>query len=129
MSQGHEDATSAQAAWVVRAGLATPRQLQAGVAEHRRRPGLFGFSVQHSPGLTVEQLAAAGQFPHGQISVTTVERLIAAGIAVGYDVRVVGSPGVGFHHTVVVPYPLPDELATALSLTFLPRQNPARFTG
>jgi hypothetical protein len=129
MSQRHDHETGAQAAWVVRAGLATPSQLQAGVAEHRRRPGLYGFSVQHSPGLTVEQLAAAGQFKHGQISVATVERLVAAGIAVGYDVRVVASPGNGFHHTVVAPYPLPDDLATVLSQAFVPRPNPARFTG
>ncbi len=112
--------------WVVRGGLATPRQLQAGSDEHRGVPGLFGFSVQHRPGMTIEQLAAAGQFPHAQISVTTVEDLVAAAATAGYTAAVVPSPGKGWHCTVQVPDPLPDELALALSRAFVARPNPAR---
>ena len=112
--------------WVVRGGLATPRQLQAGSDEHRGAPGLFGFSVQHQPGLTIEQLAAAGRFPHAQISVTTTEDLVAAASDAGYTLAVVRSPGKGMHCTVQVPDPLPDDLALALSQAFAARPNPAR---
>jgi hypothetical protein len=113
--------------WVVRAGVATPRQLQDGTARHLSLPWLFGFSVQHEAGRTIEQLASAGQFRNAQISVTTVERLVAAAAAIGYDVRVVPSPGRGFHCTIEAPYPLPDDLAIALSETFEQLPNPARF--
>ena len=60
-------------AYVVRGAVATPLQLQNGVTEHRAVPGLIGFSVQSAPGMTIEQLAAAGQFKNAQISVTTRE--------------------------------------------------------
>jgi hypothetical protein len=115
--------------WVVRGGIATPRQLQAGTARHRGvpdPPGLFGFSVQYQPGKTVQELAAAGRFRNAHISVTTAEELIAAGFSVGYAVSIVQSPGTGYHHTVQVPFPLPLDLAVALSAVFTPRSNPAR---
>lgn len=112
--------------WVVRGGVATPVQLRDGTRQHRGVPGLFGFSVQHQPGRSVEQLAAAGRFFNARISVTTVEQLVAAAGATGYNLRVVRSPGDGFHHTVVVPAPLPDDLAAALSGVFTSAPNPAR---
>jgi hypothetical protein len=71
--------------WIVRAGVATPLQLQSGTDYHLAMPDLAGFSVQDQPGCTVEQLASAGRFPPPQISVTTMERLVAAGRAAGYD--------------------------------------------
>jgi hypothetical protein len=122
--------------WVVRAGVATAQQLQGGTDFHRHVPGLYGFSVQREAGKTIQELAAAGQFPNGQISVATVEALVAAAASEGYIVAVVKSPGNGFHHTVAVPlnpqlqaYPaqkMPPELAEALSNVFVPQPNPAR---
>ena len=116
--------------WVVRGGVATPRQLQAGTARHRGTPdppGLFGFSVQYQPGKTIEELATAGKWRNAQISVTTDEELVAAGLRVGYSVSLVQSPGAGYHHTVQVPFPLPWAVAVALSAVFAQRPNPARF--
>jgi hypothetical protein len=94
--------------WVIRGGMATPSQLQAGTARHRGvpdPPGLFGFSVQYQPGKTIQELATAGRFRHIQISVTTTEELIAAGLLAGYPMSIVQSPGAGYHHTVRVPFP------------------------
>ena len=116
--------------WVVRGGIATPQQLQAGTVKHRgvpEPPGLFGFSVQYQPGKTVTELAIAGKFRHARISVTTDDALIAIGVSTGYVVRLIQSPGGGYHHTVQVPFPLPWELAEALSAVFTPMANPARF--
>jgi hypothetical protein len=118
--------------WVVRGGVTTPSQLQAGTARHfgiPDPPGLFGFSVQHQPGKTIKELAAAGRFRNAQISVTTDEELIAAGLSAGYSVSIVKSPGEGYHHTVQVPFPLPLDLAVALSAVFTQMPNPARFLG
>ncbi|MBI4613834.1 MAG: RHS repeat protein [Planctomycetes bacterium] len=110
--------------YVVRGGMATPENLQAGSAEHRGVPGVLGFSVQSAPGVSVEDLARAGRFPNVTISVTTVARLQAAGAAVGVVILVVPSPGAGYHATVTTPVPLSFELATALSCAFDRRPNP-----
>jgi hypothetical protein len=112
--------------WLVRGGVATPQQLQNGTREHIQAPGIIGFSVQYQPGQTIEQLARAAQFPHALISVTTLERLMAAGASVGYNISIVKSPGRGFHHTVIVPAPLPEVLAQALSEAFEQGPNPFR---
>ena len=115
--------------WVVRGGVATPRQLQAGTARHRGvpdPPGLYGFSVQYHPGKTIQELAAAGRFRNAQISVTTAEVLIAAGAVVGYTVGIIQSPGAGYHHTVQVPCPFSWDVAVALSAVFTQMPNPAR---
>ena len=103
--------------WVVRGGIATTKNLQNSVAEHAGVPGLAGFSVQSAPGLSVDELAKAGQFRHGQIGVTTVNKLRAV------DVNVVKSPGRGFHCTATTPNPLPDALAAAISAVFETRPN------
>jgi hypothetical protein len=116
--------------WVVRGGIATSQQLQAGTTKHRgvpESPGLCGFSVQYQPGKTVTELAIAGKFRHARISVTTADVLITAGASAGYVVRLVQSPGGGYHQTVQVPFPLPWELAEALSAVFMQMTNPARF--
>jgi hypothetical protein len=110
--------------------MATSGQLQAGTARHRgvpEPPGLYGFSVQYEPGKTIKELAVAGKFRNAQISVTTDTALIAAGVSAGYTVHIVRSPGVGYHHTVQVPFPLPLHLAEALSVVFTHMPNPARF--
>ena len=115
--------------WVVRGGMATPSQLQAGTAQHRGvpdPPGLCGFSVQYQPGKTIKELTVAGKFRNAQISVTTDTALVAAGVSAGYPVHIVKSPGVGYHHTVQVPFPLPLVLARALSAVFTQMPNPAR---
>jgi hypothetical protein len=111
---------------VVRGGVATVEQLMAGTAEHLAVPGLFGFSVQYQSGRTVAELAVAGGFPNPQISVVIADELLAAGRH--YEVRLVKSPGRGYHYTVVTPYPLPRDLAEAFSRIFLQNviPNPAR---
>jgi len=116
--------------WVVRGGVVTPSQLQAGTAKHLGVPdplSLFGFSVQYQPGKTTKELAAAGRFRNAQISVTTEEELVAAGLAAGYPISIVKSPGAGYHHTVQLPFPLLLDLAVALSAVFTQMPNPARF--
>ena len=123
-------ATENEPPWVVRGGLATPSQLQAGTARHRGvpgPPGLYGFSVQYQSGKTIQELAAAGRFRNAQISLTTDVALVAAGIAAGYAVSIVKSPGAGYHHTVQGPFPLSLDLAVALSAVFAQQLNPARF--
>jgi uncharacterized protein (DUF697 family) len=105
--------------WVVRAGVATPEQLKEGVDAHLRVPGLTGFSVQSSPGKTIKELAAAGRFPNAQISVTTTDALLAVGV------RVVKSPGEGYHHTAVTEDPLMSPHAEAISSVFKQQPNPA----
>jgi hypothetical protein len=123
-------ATEYEPHWVVRGGVATPSQLQAGTARHRGvpdPPGLYGFSVQYQPGKTVQELAVAGRFRNAQISVTTEAALVAAGVAAGYAVSIVKSPGSGYHHTGQVPFPLPLDLAVALSAVFTQQLNPVRF--
>src|SRR5262245_65678087 len=123
-------ATENEPRWIVRGGVATPSQLQAGTARHRGvpgSPGLYGFSVQYQLGKTIQELAAAGRFRNAHISVTTDVALVAAGVAAGYAVSIVKSPGAGYHHTVQVPFPLPLDLAVALSVVFTQEENPARF--
>lgn len=121
MGEAHEQ----EFRWVVRSGVATPRQLQEGTRQHSAVPNLYGFSVQYEVGVPIEELVEAGQFPHPRISVTMEPQLIAAARAAGYSIRVVKSPGRGFHCTVEVPYPLSDDLAVALSTTFVHCANPA----
>ena len=83
--------------------------------------------MQYQPGKTIQKLAAAGRFRNAHISVTTDVALVAAGVAAGYAVSIVKSPGAGYHHTVQVPFPLPLDLAVALSAVFTQMANPARF--
>jgi len=98
----------------------------ASTREHVRRPGLFGFSVRCSPGRSLEELIAAGAFSHPTVSVTRLGRLKSAAEKAGYTVAVVPSPGTGYHATVQVPYPLPADLAQALSDAFDRARNPTR---
>jgi len=120
------DADTGEPDWIVRGGLATPEQLRAGTSEHRYVPGLTGFSVRRQPGKTVEELAAAGQFRNRMISVTTMGELRLAGTLAGYTIQVLATPRGLFHQTVVVPHPLPIDLAEALSLAFSHRENVTR---
>lgn len=118
--------------WVVRAGIASPGSLVRGYNQHRGMPGLFGFSVQYAPGSSVEELALAGQFPHPQISYATDDALQVALQLLGYAMKLVRSPGRGYHHTFAVLYDvsglllqsLPQDAAAALSQTFRHDLNP-----
>ena len=106
--------------FVVRAGLAEASSLTAGTRPHRDIPGLSGFSVQSAPGISVNDLARAGGFPHLQISVTTPDTLRRH----GFDL-VFPTPGAGLYHaTVRVQYPMPADVATQLSALFIQRPNP-----
>jgi hypothetical protein len=81
---------------------------------------LFGFSVQSAPGISVDELARAGLFPHLQISVTTLDILQRH----GFDL-VFPTPGGGMYHaTVQILYPLPPDMASRLSGLFHQRRNP-----
>jgi hypothetical protein len=106
--------------YVVRAGLAQPASLIAGTAPHPLVPGLCGFSVQSAPGITVEELARAGRFPHPWISVTTVAVLARHGFDLAFP-----TPGKGaYHATVRVPCPLPMGTAVLLGGLFVRYRNP-----
>jgi hypothetical protein len=112
--------------WVVRAGAASADFLMRGYTEHKGMSGVFGFSVQSEPGKTVAELAAAGRFPNNQISYATLDALQAAVQPLGYRIRLIKSPGVGFHQTLTVLYDangamlqtLPRDAAIAISNTF-----------
>ena len=118
--------------WVVRGGVAAPDMLIAGYRAHAAVPGLYGFSVQHEPGRSVEDLAQAGQIRNAQISYATPSDLQAALWPLGYQMRLVRSPGHGFHHTLIVLVDasgtllqqLPRDAAEALSHTFRRQPNP-----
>jgi hypothetical protein len=106
--------------FVVRAGLAEPYTLIAGTRPHRDIAGLSGFSVQSAPGISINDLARAGLFPHLQISVTTLDALRRH----GFDL-VFPTPGAGLYHaTVRVHHPMPTDVATQLSALFTQRPNP-----
>lgn len=54
--------------WVVRAREAKARDLLTGYAPHRAVPGLYGLSVHYAPGISLDELALSGRFPHAMIS-------------------------------------------------------------
>lgn len=121
-------------AWVVRAGEARAQFLLLGYGLHQRVPGLYGFSVQYEPGLSVDELALSGRFPNAIISYEDEAVLARAVEGVGYHMRLVRSPGMGHHHTfciftdaagVTVPR-LPQVVANVLEQTFRRMPNPHR---
>src|ERR1700730_878001 len=99
-------------ALVVRGGRNLPSDLRRGTTTHPS--GVTGASVECAEGMSVEELAAA--IPHGQIGVTTVGAIRAAG---GDVVRTSGrSP----RHATVVGLS-PEETSWLLTPTVA---NPAR---
>lgn len=120
--------------WIVRAGVAGVSSLIRGYQLHLGVPGFYGFSVQYAPGKTMEELALARRFPHPAISSATSSALMAALQPLGSTMRLVKSPGQGYHHTFTVLYDasgailrtLPQDAAVALSSTFRKRPNPYR---
>jgi hypothetical protein len=106
--------------YVVRAWLARPGSLIVGTTPHRLVSGLTGVSVRSTQGVTVDELARAGQFPHPWISVTTVDVLEQH----GFDL-VFPAPGKGAYlATVRAPCPLTRGVAVLLSSLFIRRRNP-----
>ncbi len=97
-------------------------------------PGLYGFSVQYQAGRPWQELARAGQFPNAQVSIAEENDLRTALQSLGYDLRLVPSPGVGYHHTFVLLYDatgamltqLPLPVAQKLHETFAQVPNPRR---
>ena len=103
--------------FVVRGGVATARHLRAGT---RMSINGHGFSVQTAPGLSPADLARGGRYPNRQISVATVNQLIAAGVSVRWP-----TPGAGAcHGTVLVPEHASDDLFDLLAALFTPQTNP-----
>jgi hypothetical protein len=96
--------------YVVRGGFAVPQNLINGSSYTPY--GVYGFSVQSAPGVSVDNLAKAGQFPNSTISVSTVTKLTSVGAIVTQ------TPGVGYHATVVVPAPLSNAQAALISAQF-----------
>ncbi len=117
--------------WVVRAGIAKPEDLQKGYQEHQAVPGVHGLSVQYNPGSTVDGLAQAGRFSNKQISYATESTLAAVAASLNYQIRLISTPGRGYHHTLSVfassgqPLTsLPGDLAEAFSSAFTRKPNP-----
>jgi hypothetical protein len=81
--------------WVVRAGIAFWRDLQ---RAYRRNGRISGFSVQYAPGLSWQELAKAGQFPHAKVGYADRDALVAAVAPLGYELRLIPTPGRGYHH-------------------------------
>lgn len=117
---------------VLRGGIAKADLLMQNYRQHKQAPGVYGCSVQYAPGRTWQDLALAGQFKNGQVSIADEDLLRAALAALGYSMRLVPSPGRGFHHTLVVLYDksgqrltqLPRDAALALANAFQQRANP-----
>ena len=108
--------------YVVRGGLADPNNLIAGSQSTNFLGGISGFSVTTAPGLSVPQLAQAGNYPNGSISWTTTGQLATLGLGV-VSTPTSSNP---FHGTVIVPIPLSLPLATAISAQFQTILNPYR---
>ena len=100
--------------YVIRGGLAAPSNLQVGTGPVRNFEPLTGFSVTSAPGMSLDALARYAQYPNTMISYTTVRELAVLGI----QVVPTPQPNDPLHSTVVVPDPLPDAQAEALSSAF-----------
>jgi hypothetical protein len=106
--------------YVVRGGLARPDNLIAGTTAHRMISELTGFSVQSAPGVSIDELARAGQFRNRWVGVTTLRTLRRHGFMIVFP-----TPGRGaYHATVRVPDPLPPDIAARLSALFVRYPNP-----
>ncbi|MBL8794115.1 MAG: flavoredoxin [Planctomycetia bacterium] len=99
-------------ALVVRGGRNLPADLRRGIGTHPS--GVTGVSVECAAGVAVEELSAT--IPHGQVGVTTVGAIRAAG---GDVVRTSGRSS---HHATLIGLS-PDAASRLLSPTV---PNPAR---
>lgn len=108
---------------VIRAGIATPESLIRGTSTFTYNGStLSGFSVTSAPNMSINQLAAAANYPNGQISYTTTSQLASVGAPV------VATPlsGQPLHSTVTAAYPLSSAQAAAISAQFKQMPNPAK---
>ena len=106
--------------FAVRGGLARPRDLIAGTRSHTRMDGVSGISVQCWPGVSIAELAKGGDFPNAQISVATYDDMRHAGFKI-----LLLTPGRGCCHAIVIlPVPLPMDVAVRLSALFVRQVNP-----
>ena len=122
--------------WVVRGGIAVPKYLSAGYAEHKKAPGVYGFSVQYQPGISIDDLAQAGQFPNAEISYAQKVALEVAVQQFGYTMELRRTPGIGYHHTLIVLYDASRQMihslqqlphvTQAISDAFQQQSNPHR---
>ncbi len=109
--------------YVVRGGMATPGNLITGTGPVKAPyEKLTGFSVTSAPGMSVDELAAVGNYQNGQISYTTTQALASAGIVVAPT----AFPGMPLHSTVVVPHPLSTAQAAVVSALFKQKPNPVK---
>ncbi len=98
-------------AWVVRGGRNQPDDIELRTATHPS--GVTGVSVESAAGLSVKELAAS--IPHGQVGVTKVGAVRAAGG------DVVGTSGRSPHHATLTGLS-PDQASRLLTPTV---SNPA----
>ena len=114
-----------QSQWVVRAGRADWRDLQAAYT-YDRRVKVYGFSVQFAAGVSWQELVRLGQFPHTTVCYAERVDLERAVFPLGYTLLLVASSGRGNHYelTLIITKngaildTLPDDAARALSAIF-----------
>ncbi len=106
--------------FVVRAGIGKAPHFENGTKLGQNG---FGFSVQTSPGVPWEELARGGQFPNGQVSVTTLDAILSVPGVVGVNFP---TPGAGaYHGTVVIQNPPPPGTFEGVSAVFRQFPNPS----
>jgi hypothetical protein len=117
--------------WVVRAGVANWQDLKRAYG-YDRRAKVYGFSVQYAPGVSWQDLARAGNFPHPMICYADRTDLEIAIAALGYVLSLVSAAGRGYHHELTLSLlkdgtivtDLPDDAAKALSAVFQQHKIP-----
>jgi hypothetical protein len=117
--------------WIVRGGLCKTGDLQAAYKPVLNMPGVYGFSVQYAPGVSVDDLIVAGRFPHTWVSWADRDDLEKALQKLGYVMLLIRTAGRGFHHDLAVSIMqqgqildhLPQNAAAALSAVFKQHQK------
>ncbi len=90
--------------FILRSGVPLEATLVNNYGPERGYPGVFGLSVLHHVGYSVDQLAQAGHFPHGRISYAVVQQLRDALTHAGYEMLLTHTPTAVLpdHHTLGV---------------------------
>ena len=106
---------------VIRGGVMTPRTMEVNAYTEYDETGVYALSVSSLPDADFDTIAAAARLPHGQVCVSTVGRIRAA----GYEVRQSEPPPA--HADLLLPNPPADEDWEALLVVFdAPIANPHR---
>lgn len=109
--------------YVVRGGRATPQNLMDGSTSFPYKgKTMSGFSVSSAPGVSVQDLAAAGNYKNGEISYTTTGKLEKLGV----PVTPTPTSNNALHATAGVNVPLDPAKAAAISAAFKRIPNPNR---